>query len=88
MNALSRLNPLVAVLTGGIGILILIIAIKLSGVRPYGEQAILIQIEHEDSALCDKFGLNKGTQAFANCLLDLADLRRKHIDLLVAYSWL
>ena len=37
-------------------VLSLAVAIPLSGARPYGEQAILEQIDHEDSALCDKFG--------------------------------
>ena len=34
----------------------LAVAIPLSGARPYGEQAILEFIDHEDSVLCYKFG--------------------------------
>ena len=64
------------------------VAIPLSGVRPYGEQAILEQIDHEDSALCDKFGFAARTPKFADCMLDLAGLRRSHLDLLRSYSWL
>lgn len=62
--------------------------IRASGIRPYGEQAILQQIDKEDSALCQKFGLAVTTQQSADCMLALADLRHRHVDLLVAYSWL
>ena len=66
----------------------LAVAIPLSGVRPYGEQAILAQIDREDSTLCDKFGFAARGPKFADCMLDLADLRQSHLDLLRAYSWL
>jgi hypothetical protein len=64
------------------------VAIHASGMRPYGEQAILQQIDHEDSALCQKFGFLVTTPLFADCMLALADLRQRHVDLLVANSWL
>ena len=66
----------------------LAVAIPLSGARPYGEQAIQEQIDHEDSALCDKFGFASRTPKFADCMLDLAGLRQSHLDLLRSYSWL
>jgi hypothetical protein len=66
----------------------LVVAIPLSGVRPYGEQAILEQIDQEDSTLCDKFGFAARSPKFADCMLDLADLRQSHLDLLRSYSWL
>ena len=66
----------------------LVVAIPLSGARPYGEQAILEQIDQEDSALCGKFGFAATTPKFADCMIDLAGLRRSHLDLLRSYSWL
>jgi hypothetical protein len=63
-------------------------AIRTSGLRPYGEQAILAQIEREDGALCGKFGIAVTTPTFSDCLTDLADLRRRHVELLTAYGWL
>jgi hypothetical protein len=59
-----------------------------SGIRPYGEPAISDQMEREDSALCSKFGFAAATQKFTDCMLDLSDLRRRHIDLLASQSWL
>ena len=44
------------------------------------------QIEREDSALCAKFGF-AATDKFAGCLADLADLRKRHSDMLASYSW-
>lgn len=64
------------------------VAIGESGIRPYGEQAILEQIDREDSALCGKFGLAIGTSQFSDCMIALADLRKRHVDLLTSYSWL
>ena len=62
--------------------------ISVSGMRPYGEQAILEQIDHEDSALCSKFGLATATPHFSDCLIDLADLRQRHVDMLTGWGWL
>jgi hypothetical protein len=66
----------------------LAVAIPLSGARPYGEQAVQEQIDHEDSVLCEKFGLAATTPKFADCMIDLAGLRESHLDLLRSYSWL
>ena len=63
-------------------------AIRALGLRPYGEQAILEQIDREDGALCEKFGCIAQSAQSADCLLALADLRQRHADLLVSYSWL
>ena len=78
----------VAIASAIVVVFVLAIAIPLSGARPYGEQAIQEQIDHEDSALCDKFGFATRTPKFADCMLDLADLRQSHLDLLRSYSWL
>ena len=64
------------------------VAIRASGVRPYGEQAILGQIDREDKALCVKFRFAAGTSQFTDCMIALADLRQRHVDLLTSYSWL
>ena len=66
----------------------LVVVIPAFGTRPYGEQAILQQIDHEDSALCQKFGFAATTSQFADCMLALADIRHRHVDLLAAYAWL
>ena len=89
MRVIAFTKPNFGLVTIGSAILIaLVVAIPLSGVRPYGEQAILEQIDHEDSTLCDKFGFAARTPRFADCMLDLADLRQNHLDLLRSYSWL
>ena len=66
----------------------LAVAIPLSGARPYGEQAVQEQIDHEDSVLCEKFGFESKTPKFVDCMLDLADIRNSHFALLRSYSWL
>jgi hypothetical protein len=72
-----------------IGLLIVIgAAVRISGVRSYGEKEILAQIEHEDRAICDKFGIAIAAPKFFDCLTDLADLRQRHVELLAAYGWL
>ena len=64
------------------------VMVQVSGARPYGEQAILEQIDREDSALCQKFGFAASTLESAECVLNLADLRQRHVNLLRSYSWL
>jgi hypothetical protein len=92
MRVLAFVRPNFGLIAIGPTILValvaLAVAIPLSDVRPYGEQAILEQIDHEDSALCDKFGFAAKTPKFADCMLDLVDLRQSHLDLLRSYSWL
>jgi hypothetical protein len=51
----------------------------------YGEQEIKTQIEREDSSLCEKFGLTAGTPRAGQCVIDLADLRRRHERLIAPY---
>jgi hypothetical protein len=89
MAAVLKQNAPVTWTIAAIGLLIVIGgAVHISGVRPYGEQAILAQIEHEDRALCDKFGMALAAPKFSDCLTDLADLRQRHVELLAAYGWL
>ena len=87
--AFSRHNiSLVAIISAIAVVLALSIAIQVSGARPYGEQAILEQIEHEDGALCGRFGLAIRTPQFADCMIALADLRQRHVELLTSNPWL
>lgn len=61
---------------------------SVDSIRPYGEQALLAQIEQEDSSFCTKFGAGAVAPQFDACVRDLADLRQRHVDLLHAYWWL
>ena len=78
----------VAIISAVAAVLALAVAVQFSGARPYGEQAILEQIDREDSALCQKFGFAASTPESADCILDLTDLRQRHVDLLRSYEWL
>jgi hypothetical protein len=84
----GRNSGLVAIVLVIAAVLAIGVAIRASGMRPYGEQAILRQIDQEDGALCQKFGFLVTAPQFADCMLALADLRQRHVELLVAYSWL
>ena len=64
------------------------ITVRAAGIRPYGEQAILEQIDREDGMLCEKFGFAATTPQSNDCMLALTDLRQRHVDLLISYSWL
>ena len=86
--ALTRLNPGSITIVLGVAVMSLAMAIAAAGVRPYGEQTILAQIDHEDSALCGQFGLTARTSQLADCMIALADLRQRHADLLTSYSWM
>ena len=78
-------------LVGLIAGTVLVVAAVISStdnIRPYGEQALLAQIEQEDSAFCAKFGVGAATPQFDACVRDLADLRQRHVDLLRSHWWL
>ena len=68
MRVLAFARPnlgLVAIGSTILAILVaLVVAIPLSGVRPYGEQAMLEQIDQEDSTLCDNLGLRQETKVY------------------------
>jgi hypothetical protein len=51
-----------------------------------GEQEMNAQIAREDSSLCGKFGVAAGTPEAAQCVVDLADLRRRHEALIASNS--
>ncbi len=55
----------------------------LMGYAPYGQEAIDQQIDREDGALCEKFGYPSGAQRYSDCMVDLAELRRRDELLLV-----
>ena len=57
-------------------------------VRPYSEGTILAQIGLEDTALCGKFGFIVDTAKHSDCMHDLADLRRRHVERTAANAWL
>jgi len=42
------------------------------------------QIRMEDREYCEKFRMPPGSEAFATCAADLAELRRRHRDRVVA----
>jgi hypothetical protein len=79
-----------AVLVAVLGALLLTgsAALSSSGIRAYGEDAILKRISEEDNALCAQFGIAASSQSFAQCMADLADLRQRHVQLLKEYEWL
>jgi hypothetical protein len=80
-------NTIALRVTLGAGVIMIVAAsISVSGMRPYGEQAILDQIKQEDGVLCHKFGI--AAEKLSDCMIDLADLRQRHVDLLRAWEWL
>ena len=88
MVAITKPSNTIAIcVTLGVGVIMIVAAsISVSVMRPYGEQAILDQIEREDGALCNKFGIP--AEKLSDCMIDLADLRQRHVDLLRAWEWL
>ena len=59
----------------------------LIGLPPYGKQAMLRQIDDQDSAECARLGFAPPSEQFSGCKVDLAALRRSHTELLDAYAW-
>jgi hypothetical protein len=88
MVAITKPSNTIAIcLTLGVGVIMLVAAsIPVSGMRPDGERAILDQIEQEDGVVCHKFGI--AADKLSDCMIDLADLRQRHVDLLRAWEWL
>ena len=82
-----RLDPSAICVAAGVSaILIACTIISITGVRPPGEAEMLRQIEAEDSYLCGKFGMQAATQKFWDCMLDLADLRKRHMEMVAYYQ--
>ena len=88
MVAITKPSNTIAIcVTLGVGVIMIVAAsISVSGMRPYGEQAILDQIEQEDGVLCHKFVI--AAEKLSDCMIDLADLRQRHVDMLRAWEWL
>jgi hypothetical protein len=89
MVAISRPKISATGIIAVAGVIVIVVAaasISSVGFRPYGEQTILAQIEREDSILCGKFGL--AAQQFSDCMIDLTDLRRRHVEMLTAWEWI
>ncbi len=80
-------NALKLVVAAAGAVLVLAAIIPSAGVRPYGEQALLAQIDTDNAALCGKFGFGAATPQLADCMRDLTDLRRRHVELLADNSW-
>ena len=78
--------PATTALAGLAAVLATYVAISVSGIRPPGESEMLKQIELEDSYLCEKFGMQRGTPSFWDCMSELADLRKRHMAMMAAYD--
>ncbi len=78
---LTGLGLALLVLGWGVGI------IALPDLGAQIERGIQEQIGYEDGILCQKFGFGAGTQEYAGCKLDLADLRRRHERLRAAHDF-
>ena len=87
LGLVRNIGPAVSLLAGITAILIACTLISVTGMRPPGEAKMLKQIELEDSYLCEKFGMQAGTRKFWDCMLDLTDLRKRHMAMLAAYEW-
>ena len=82
-----KLDASAASAVAGLGAVVIICtAISVAGVRPPGEAAMLKQIELEDSYLCETFGMEAGTRKFWNCVSALADLRKRHMEMVASYE--
>lgn len=49
-------------------------------------QAIMLQVDYEDGALCTRFGFTSGTEEHANCKAALLELRRSDEKLIATTS--
>jgi hypothetical protein len=43
------------------------------------QQQLILELEHEDGALCEKWGMKLGTHAHMLCTLDLQEMREKDL---------
>jgi hypothetical protein len=84
----SSTTAVIRIIAAAGAFIIMIAAFSASGMRPFGEQTILEQIDHEDSDLCVRFGIALATPKFSDCLIDLADMRQRHVDMLTGWGWL
>jgi hypothetical protein len=80
-------GPAVSLLAGITAVLIACTLISVIGMRPPGEAEMLKKIKLEDSYLCEKFGLQAETRRFWDCMLDLSDLRKRHMEMVAAYDF-
>jgi hypothetical protein len=76
------------VLTAGAVLVAAAVISSTSSIRPYGERALLAQIEQQDNAFCAKFGAGAATAQFDACMRDLGDLRHDYVELLRSHWWL
>jgi hypothetical protein len=83
----EKASVILVVLTAGV-VVVAAAVISTDAIPPYGGEALLAQIEQEDSAFCAKFGVAAATPQFDSCVRDLGDLRQHHLDLLRSHWWL
>jgi hypothetical protein len=76
------------VLTAGAALVAAVAISTTKSIPPYNEQALLAQIEQEDTAFCAKVGVAAATPQFDACVHDLDDLRHNYMDLLRSHWWL
>jgi hypothetical protein len=87
MSEAIKLNqPAAIVLIAISAVALVCIVISATGMRPFGEAEMQQQIEREDSALCEKFGMPATTDKFLACRSDLADLRSRHVKMVAFWD--
>lgn len=86
LDALRPSGPVVPLLAGISAVLIAGVIITVTGIRPPGESEILKQIDREDSQLCSKFGMTTGTEMFQDCMLELVNMRKRHMEMVASYD--
>jgi hypothetical protein len=79
--------PTVVLLAGIASIPIVCAFISVAEIRPPGEAEMLTQIELEDSYLCETFGMETGSRKFQDCMSKLANLRRRHMEMVAHYDF-
>ena len=87
LRAAQQNGPTVGLAAGIAGALIACVIISVAGMRPPGEAEMLKQIELENSYLCGKFGMQAGTRKFQDCMSELTDLRRRHMEMVAYYDF-
>jgi hypothetical protein len=66
----------------GLGTLYLLLNITINGpkLRAAADAALAQEIDQENDAFCQKYGMLPRTEAYQNCKLDLIDIRRRESE--------
>ena len=86
LEVAEQKGPAISLLCWISAVVIACVAISVTGVRPPGEAEMLKRINLEDSDLCEKFGLRAESPRFSDCMSDLKDLRRRHLEMVSTYD--